>query len=68
MNLPHGWTAGHDGSVACPHHDLYVCPDCASAHDECVEVAGQTWWITDPDKRAIISSALPDDPFDGIAS
>ena len=37
--LPGTWSTNANGSLACPHRDVSVCPACA-AHPEVTEVAG----------------------------
>src|SRR6266511_260708 len=38
--LPSGFREGHQGDLACPHRDCSVCPKCAAAYPEIVEVRG----------------------------
>lgn len=57
--LPNGFTAETmEGNIVCPHRDLSVCPTCADAHDEIVEVVGLHFWITDPAERAELLTAI----------
>lgn len=51
---PSGWRHGHDGELACPHRDCSVCPGCAAAHDECVDVLGAHYWVADADERSAL--------------
>ena len=50
--LPRGFRRGHDDSIACRHRDLSVCPSCAAAHVELVDVAGAHFWVPDVVERA----------------
>ncbi len=56
--LPKGWREGHGGDLACPHRDCSVCPACAAAHVECVEVYGQHFWVPNERERAEIRASL----------
>ena len=40
---PVTWRTNADGSLACPHRDLSVCPTCAE-HPEVAEVVGAHYW------------------------
>lgn len=43
---PAEWNTNADGSLACPHRDLSVCPSCAT-HPEVADVVGAHYH--DPD-------------------
>lgn len=50
-NTPNNFKPQDDGSVACPHRDIYCCEDCVAAHPELVDVMGIHFWIADPADR-----------------
>ena len=58
MKMPRGFSAGHDGSIACPHRDCSCCDACAKAHPEIVEVYAVHFWIADDAKRASLRAEL----------
>ena len=51
--MPNGFHADtYEGNLVCPHRDISCCRDCATAHEEIVEVYGIHYWIADPAERA----------------
>ena len=51
--MPRGFhTNTYEENLVCPHRDISCCRDCATAHEEIVEVYGIHYWITDPAERA----------------
>lgn len=56
--LPRGWRRGHQDDLACPHRDVSVCPPCAAAHAEVVEVYGQHYWMPDAEERAALLAEM----------
>lgn len=49
--LPRGFRRDHDDSVICPHRDLSCCDECASKHEEIIEVVGRHYWVADKKER-----------------
>ena len=47
-----------DGSAVCRHRNLGVCPDCAAADPELVEVVGAYYHVPDPDERAELQALV----------
>ena len=63
--IPALWREGHDGSAACAHRDCSVCPACAAAYPQALEVYGAHFWIEDPAEREELRRlvAASDDPI-----
>jgi hypothetical protein len=60
MRKPRGFREGHDGSLACPHRDVSVCPTCAAKHAEIVDVYGRHFWVADPvERKQLIDDMKP---------
>lgn len=47
-----------DGSLVCPHRDLFVCPACLTVSETLVDVFGQTYYIPDPAERTILATEM----------
>lgn len=58
VEMPSDWREGHDGSLACPHRDVSVCPSCASTHAEAVEVAGVHFWVGSAAERRLLRQQI----------
>ena len=58
--LPEGWKPISGGGVACPHRDLFVCPECQDTHVEVVNVYEEFFWVADVDERAELLEHLGD--------
>ncbi len=56
--LPKGWREGHGGDLACPHRDCSVCPACATATWQVMEIYGQHFWIDDLAERAALKAQM----------
>jgi hypothetical protein len=53
--LPKALRRGHDDSLACPHRDTCVCPDCARKYaPACFEILARHFWVPDEADRAAL--------------
>jgi hypothetical protein len=57
---PRGFREQADGTLVCPHRDLYVCDTCATSSPGIVEVMGVHYWIPDPAERAELAAMRAD--------
>jgi hypothetical protein len=56
-NPPRDWHEAKDGTLACPHRDLSVCPTCDAENVEALNVVGAHFWVPDANQRAEIVGA-----------
>jgi hypothetical protein len=59
--LPSGWKPAGDGTVACPHRDLFVCAKCDAQHPEVVNVYEAFFWIPDEAERSAVIAEMEAD-------
>jgi hypothetical protein len=51
------WRTNADGSLACPHRDLSVCPLCA-AHPDVYDIAGAHYHLTTAEAAIVLEGLL----------
>jgi len=56
--LPSGWKPAGDGTIACPHRDLFVCAKCADVYPQVVNVYEAFFWVADESERAALIAEL----------